>query len=229
MFDQYKSPLQLAAGIGDIESMKLLLNHKAIDVNLASESGNIINCNALFFAVAKNKPDAVRLLAGDVRVDVNLELNRSGSGLSPLSYAAFENLPDIVAILLNLKWEVIDPFVIEESLHWASINGYIEVLKVLLDLCQSYVVKNEYGQNHVCDAARGGHAGSVKLFLEVEHFDIEKKNSKGETALGIAQRLKHTEVVEIITKHIKKMKRRKRQEIELKEMKEAIAAFDTLD
>ena len=151
--------------------------------------------------------------------------------MSPLCFAAARNLYNVVVILLDLKCESIDPFFIVQSLRWASSARHIEVIKVLLDLelCQSFVANNDDGQEPVCDAARVGHVEVVKLFLKVVGFDIEKKNSEGETPLSLAQGMNRLEVVEVITKHMKRIKRRKRREIELREMREAIEALNTLD
>ena len=226
-----------AVGAGHVEIVKLLLSCEGIDINkhYANLDPKLQYVTTIMVAARFGEFEIVKMLIESNLInDINAKDN---TGQSALLMAVQGGDSKTVNILLNYKG--IDVNAIDKdgmtALHAASILKRPEVVKVLL--ASKKININAETHSHstpLHSAAKIGDIEIVRMLLEFgkknEHFDIEKKNLAGQTALSLAQRGNHTGVAGVITKHIKKMERRKRRDIKYEsELQEAIAALDTLD
>ena len=82
-------------------------------------------------------------------------------------------------------------------LHEASVNGRVEVLRVLLQEQGDPNVKSNTGYTPLHSAASGGHAQCVRALL-ARGADITLKDDFERTPLETAQLCKHHEVVKLL-------------------------------
>ena len=238
---QLSTAIFKAVDKGHVEVVKILLSCEGIDINqhyphsLHPNLKDVRYASPLMVAAFFRNFEIVKMLIESNLInDINA---RDNTGQSALLMAVRGGDSEIVSILL--KYEGIDVNAIDKNgqtaLHVASSRKRPEVVKVLLATKKVNINAETHSHSTpIHYAAKIGNIENVSILLEFgkkdEHFDIEKKNLAGETALSRAQRGNHTGVAGVITKHMKKIERRKRGDIRFEaELQEAIAALDTLD
>lgn len=218
--------LHLAARKGYAEIAKLLLEHDA-DLNLAT----VDNATPLYAAVRGNMPEMIVLLienGADVNIptdrgwspliracrDGNAEivrmLLRNGAevnvatdiGWSPLMFAGNGENAEIVRLLLrngaNVRQTTSDGW---NALHMAARKGYPEIVGLLLSeqgIDVNIATKQLITALH--EASEWGHNEVVTLLLD-KGADINPRDEKGRTPLGLAKRGQHASTVELLRKH----------------------------
>lgn len=129
--------LTYAASYGNVEIIKLLLQRKEIQVNHMTKSGT----NALMIATSWNKTDAVRELLKHEGIDCDLV--NSKSKLSPIMYAAYHDLGEIVKIFAetNIRTKDTCNFDLKDKFGWTAYDiayyrGSESVTKVFSEIEQ---------------------------------------------------------------------------------------------
>ena len=83
------------------------------------------------------------------------------------------------------------------ALHLASINGHLEIVKLLLESGANVHIKDKGDQTALHLASRNGHLEIVKLLLE-SGANVNIKDKNGQTALHYASRYHKSEVVNLL-------------------------------
>ena len=138
------TPLHIAAGRGDLLSMRILLNAGA-KINAQSSSNEV----PLHWAVAENKIEAVNyLLQRNAYVDSTDSLQQS-----PLHYAANNGNVDIINILVTNKNSETNKAIIDATdslgdtpLHIAITSQQERAIEKLLELGANTNIKNKAGE-----------------------------------------------------------------------------------
>ena len=185
----------------------------------------------LYIAAYKGHVKVVKILLGCEGVDINKPDSRE---VTPLNIAVTFRHFEIVNVLLESNL-IADINVTDNEFGYAALliaveNEHLEIVDTLLkyegiDVNQ----QDKRGYSPLILGCVKGNIAIAKMLLACKDIDVNLETLAGETALSLAQTINHTEVVEVITKHLKKIKTRKRREIEFAELQEAIAAVDILD
>ena len=175
----------------------------------------------LIDAVYSENIEEIKLLL-DGGVDPNIrsyKFNLFGqTDYTSLMYASNQGNNDIVELLLlpkyNTNVDLVDNYN-NTSLSIASYNGYIEIVKMLLDSGANPNIKNdEDGNTALTDASENGYYEIVQMLLD-SGADPNIKNKFGVTSYEYAFRRRHTEIA-ILLEHymmVYKMQRRRRRNL----------------
>jgi cytohesin len=215
------APLHYAASSANRESFELLLV-RDVDINAKNDFGQ----TPLYIAAFNGKKDIVDILVarGADRSDVFIAagmgdldgLRRSLADAvspnvrdmkgTPLLHAAVGGgNPELVAFLINKGADVNakDPDAMT-ALHYACRNGQEAVVQLLLDKGAAVNVARKGwplpGATPLHDAVQTGHK-HIAAMLIAKGADINAKDNMQQTALLLAERKGHKEVVELLLKH----------------------------
>ena len=123
-------------------------------------------CEELFWSVRSNDTEVFSELANKAESLNNIVDERRNT---LIHYAAANNALDILTFLLN-KCEKEYIFKTNESgnspLHWASLNGHISAVRLLLDHGVSPLVENEFGSSPIDEAIKLNNTDLISLFTE---------------------------------------------------------------
>lgn len=143
------------------------------------------------------------------RVKILLEFNpdavnfKDSEEKTPLHWAVYNNQRDIINVLLEAGANVNVTEVIGITpLHYAAERGYVEVVELLLD-AGADVNAQDYGYFNFTPlhgAAGFGRFEIVKLLLRTG-AKVNLRDNEGRTALDLAAKNGHKDVVELIKKH----------------------------
>lgn len=220
--------MNVAAYLGDIDKVKSFIE-AGVSVNMESGPRKM---TPLYWAVRADHKDVAKLLiekGADVSSahllyyvcmhdhrDLAEFLIRKGADVNskywretPSFYAVWGGHTDVLELLLahgadaNAKdrdaWSL---------LHYAAGSGSTDMTRLLLDKGANINDKeNEDGQTPLHRAATKGHANIVEILL-ANGADVNAKDSRGRTALDLAQQQDRTEIVELLRKHGAKERRK---------------------
>lgn len=131
---------------------------------------------------------------------INLEA-KSLNGDTALMIAVYKGNKRAVEALLGKNAEVNKPG--WTALHYAAAIGDNDVVQRLLDKSAYIDAESPNKTTPIMMAARGGHILTVKLLLE-EGADATLKNDQGLTAIDLARKYEHEDIVEGLTYRLKK-------------------------
>jgi ankyrin repeat protein len=177
-----RTPLSFAAGEGDEDLTKLLL--EKADPDIKDSYGR----TPLSQAAENGQQVIVKLLLETGQVEV--DLRNHDSGQTPLSYAAKEGHEAVVKLLLETgKVEINskDNRHGQTPLSFAAEGGHKAVVKLLLETGKAEInSSNVYNRTPLSFAAKGAHEAVVKLLLETGKAEIDLQDDSGRTALSYA-------------------------------------------
>ncbi|MBV8900922.1 MAG: ankyrin repeat domain-containing protein [Verrucomicrobia bacterium] len=205
-----------SAGLGDMKALSLFLD-AGIDPNAANSDG----VTALIAAAAHGRISAVKFL-----LEHNANPNAAGkSGQTPLMAAAENNHPDILQLLLDYKanpaakdrngWSALlkavyrnnvtcvqilaerDRQGLGRGLLVASLLGFKETVKLLLDNGAEVDARSEDRRTPLMLAASKGYGEIVKILLDAG-ADPALTDRMGETAESLASSQGFTEVAAML-------------------------------
>lgn len=185
-----KTPLCWAAEYGQLEVVKLLLNHGA-DFSLA----DLIGRKPLLWAARYGYKRVVQLLLdrGD-SVD-----SKDKNGRTPLSLAAREGHMDVVKLLIKYGDEIDSEDVKKQTpLSFAAMNGHLEIVLLLLAMGANPDSREcSKKRSPLSFAAENGYVDVVKWLL-AKDCEIDSKDSDERTALSWAAENGDDEIVEVL-------------------------------
>lgn len=189
-----------AVGGGSTEVIELLLSSGA-DVNAKDSQGQ----SALWFAAWEGQGEVVHLLL-DRGADVNTSSNDGRTALMRAVIGG-KSEPDqirMIKVMLDKGANVNAQDKARENALIAAINGgRLEVVHFLIergaDVNAKAGPKANFGMTALMNAAYWGQVKMVELLL-AKGADVNAKGYKGETALMIASKGKHQQVVELLKK-----------------------------
>ncbi len=180
--------MHMAAENGYVKIIKVLL-----------AAGAWVDCYDLYIASENGHVDVVQMLLAIEGIAVNQANNNSG--LTPLGIASKNGHIEVVKLLLAVEGIAVnqaDNYGCT-ALGIASINGHVEVVKLLLAV-EGIAVNQDYGSNPLFLAAQSDRVDLLKMLLGIEAFvvAVNQADNEGFTALGIASKNGHIEVVKLL-------------------------------
>ena len=152
----------------------------------------------LILALREDRMAVAALLMKTPGVDLE---SRARNGDTALMIAAYKANKAAVETLLSLEAEVNRPG--WTALHYAAAAGANDIVKLLLDASAYIDAESPNMTTPLMMAARGGHILTVKLLLD-EGADMTLKNDQGLSALELAKKFNHTDIVEGLTYQLKR-------------------------
>lgn len=188
-----RTPLQVAAGVGNIEILHRLLDQPGIDVNRPG----VDQCTPVHIAVLANNLEAVRLFLAQPGIDVNLP---NGRGIIPLVSAVFEASAEVVQTLLDHEGTDVNRATVNglTALGTAILQGRLEVVQALLNCEGINVNAARYGCPALIAAVEGENVEIVRALLAHRDTDVNLMNQHGFTALQAAIGLGNEDLVEVL-------------------------------
>ncbi|XP_069893176.1 E3 ubiquitin-protein ligase MIB2 isoform X4 [Dipodomys merriami] len=191
--NQGRTALQVAAYLGQVELVRLLLQARA-GTDLADEDGN----TALHYAALGNQPEAARmLLSAGCGADV-----LSGSRSTALHVAVQRGFLEVVKTLCERGCDVNLPDTHADTpLHSAisagtAASGIVEVLTEAPGI--DVTATNSQGFTLLHHAALKGHVLAVRKILARARQLVDAKKEDGFTALHLAALNNHWEVAQVL-------------------------------
>ncbi len=156
-----QQPLDYAVGKGDVNVVKLLLEHGAMPDNIDRQ-----NCSSRLSHAAEygNEEVVQTLLKYGARAD---QTDRSGR--TPLFYAARKGHERVAAILQhqeNVRVDSQDEIYGQTPLSWAAAGGHAAVVKLLISSGANPDAGDNHGRTALSWAAERGHVGVLSLLIE---------------------------------------------------------------
>ena len=188
-----------ASAKGNHEAVKILLQQKDIDVNLAEKEDNI---SPLLVAATEGHPRVVNLLLKHP----NIRINQTGYSFlaTPLYFAAQRGHIANVKLLLDCKGVAVNQNTTERysPLLIAIENGHTEIVKLLLKHPDIDVKQGSLDDSSpLYFASEFRRTDIVKLLCACPEVDVNKPNKLGQTALHVACENSDYKTVKVLLKH----------------------------
>jgi len=200
-----QSPLHVAAQMGHVEIVKLLLD-KAVDAPKSGSSSpgqefpyrDDSQWTALAWAAVHGHADVVKLLVAKGVLATAFTAKR---GVFPLYVAASWDRTEIIQLLISYG---VTPDLQDErgecALAKAAYDGANLALETLLSMPGVDAdTRDYYGRSLLWWAASGGSITTVKLLLEKYHLGPHVADNCGRLPLTIASVKRHQEVVDLLS------------------------------
>lgn len=170
------------------------LLRRGFDANTIDPKGQ----HGLNLAVQEPSLKAAQILLAWPKTNVNI-LNAHGE--SPLMMAALKGQLEIATALIKRDADVNKTG--WAPLHYASTNGHLAIMSLLLDNHAYIDAESPNGSTPLMMAAQYGTAAAVKLLLDAG-ADPLLKNQQGLTAIDFARRVSRTDAIELISAAVRK-------------------------
>ncbi|XP_013397076.1 ankyrin-1-like [Lingula anatina] len=171
------TPLHVAAGVGFLDGVKLLLKMGA-DLNAVTEYGE----TALGRACRMGYDDVVEYLTDLQDIDIQKSVYSIMGDASCLDAAAYGNFRGIYDRLQRHGLPVTS-----NTLVCAAWGGHVELVKEIAAMDGIDVnYQDKYGNTALCEASRDDHVGVVKCLINEHKADPNIQNKDGDTALHVA-------------------------------------------
>ncbi|XP_067423322.1 E3 ubiquitin-protein ligase MIB2 isoform X5 [Emydura macquarii macquarii] len=191
--NQGRTALQVAAHLGQVEVVKILLQANA-SIDLRDEEGDA----ALHYAAFGNQAEVARVL---VSQGANTDLLNNAK-CTALYVAVNKGFTEIVRILCEHNCDVSLPDSFNDTpLHYAITADLKSIIEILTDVPNiDFTVQNRQGFNLLHHAALKGNKLAIKKILARARQLVDAKKEDGFTALHLAALNNHMEVAEILIK-----------------------------
>ncbi|GMH45545.1 hypothetical protein BSKO_13502 [Bryopsis sp. KO-2023] len=149
----------------------------------------------LIMAVFRGEAEVVRVLLDS---GSHPDLVSPDNGLSALDWAVHKNFPEIVKVLISGGASFEEVFGGITNLHYASIQGFLEIVTILLDEgsdIESRSVKS--GATPLILAAQNGQIKIVRELIR-RGADVNARNDFGGTALHYAALHNHVSILRLL-------------------------------
>lgn len=194
----FYTPLMLAASYGHVHIVRFLLTNPKVNVNIQNEFGE----TALLLAAQEGHQNIIKIL---MQVDGINIMACDKQGNTALATAAFFGHETIVKFLLQFPGADINNALINSAAGISSNSTRLNLIKHIVTIPGINInAQNGYG-TALIGAINWGDLETVKFLLDVPGINIDAKDKRGETALIIAIRLNHSDIVEIIQRRMLKV------------------------
>lgn len=191
--------LLVASVVGAVENVRMLLQENNTDINTMDGGGR----TPLLWASKNGHSDIVKLLLGHKEVNVNKA--RDSDGENALLLASYNGHSEIVEQLKNasdIEINHVDSLG-RTALLIASQVGQLKVAQLLLENPQIDINKAEpkFGETPLYMGSKNDHLSIVIQLLESAKINVNKATINRETALMVACRVGHSEIVDNLLRH----------------------------
>lgn len=193
-----KTPLHAATWAGRSDIVKFLLRAKNVVSEINPDPVDEDGVNPLFIAAQNGSTEIVRLLLDTKKVDPNRALPLWN--ITPLCKAILTRHFDIAKLLLQSDKIEADAETKEGAspLYYATHEGYVELVKLLLDSGKVDPNKSYQGCTPLLIAILNKKPEIAKLILQYDDLDLDKANDAGATPLYAAVQEGYTELVKLL-------------------------------
>ena len=214
------SALWIASGYGNLDIVKLLLDHpqivvdkgKFMDVQGQLQVGQLLyyhditelNTNQeLIVAAVIGNLTKINMLLENEDLDIN---SADGGGRTTLHWASKNGYSDIVKILLGIPQIDVNKGRTSDAgtaLMLASLNGHSEVVTQLLNFTELEINQvDSHGRSSLFKASQNGHSNVTKLLLGYLKIDINlAEPQEGQTPLFVASKYGYFDIVTYLLGH----------------------------
>ncbi|KAL3321290.1 hypothetical protein Ciccas_000046 [Cichlidogyrus casuarinus] len=197
-----QTPLFLAMEFHSTKTLQKLLKNEA-----SFRTMDISMKTCIFVAVEKNRPQALKILLDKSlqTEDFSTLVNQGDSNnCTPLHIAAGNGGIEAVKLLLESKKinTLAREYQGKTALHLAAQNGHLKVMEMLLDNTPRLLDKPDINYDTALHkAAQAGHVSVVEFLLQ-KKSKFTKRNKSNRSALDLAARNGHLDVIPIIVMQI---------------------------
>ena len=186
----------VAASIGDVDSLKKIVESSKININ----AKNYIGRTALHEACGEGHVDVVKYLLSLKDIDAAALDNFERP---PLYYAHLQENWEIVKLFFGGDFNKIQEDCGQTSLQIACRTGNANLVRLMLEIPQVDVnLKNpKYGLAAIHFAARFDEYEVMQALLESGKCDINIQDNAGKTALHYANEAKSTDIITLLLKN----------------------------
>uniref|UniRef100_A0A3B3T6C9 KN motif and ankyrin repeat domain-containing protein 4-like n=1 Tax=Paramormyrops kingsleyae TaxID=1676925 RepID=A0A3B3T6C9_9TELE len=171
-----------------------------IIVNLADGNGN----TALHYSVSHGNFHIVKLLLDTGLCEVNQQ-NEAGYSAIMLAALAVADLPEDVGVAMQLmRLGDVDARAGQggqTALMLAASHGRVAMVRPLLDCGADPSMRDRSGATALMCACEQGHTDVARLLLECARCDAGVTDDDGNTALSLATKASHSEIVDLLRSH----------------------------
>ncbi|KAK3173937.1 hypothetical protein K4F52_010361 [Lecanicillium sp. MT-2017a] len=172
-------PLLIAVYVKSIELVKLLLAHKKIDVNLRGTRSE----TALHIACQAGNPDIVKMLTAHPDIDINARMRYMQEDYSALDWAMLQLEEPLQLASLLIQHEALDRAAATQYIVKAALEGYSEIVKLLLPYANASVLRQAADVDSCDDAKQERLEQLVRHLLTQPAVDVNAADPWGQTAL----------------------------------------------
>jgi hypothetical protein len=185
------SALHLACELGDVTIVQTMI-HSGADVHNLPDLGT----TCLHIAVKNNHFELADYLIITEKVDLNAHHSNI---MTPLFEAIGEKNKDMVEFLLErgAKMDPLSQFGNYSGLHLASINGFVEIMDLLIHCGAEIDLLNQKFGTPIYQATFHGNLEAV-LYLIQKKATVNLSGSDGNTPLMIAVEKNYVEIVKVL-------------------------------
>ena len=186
----------VAASIGDVDSLKRIVENSKININ----AKNYIGRTALHEACGEGHVDAVKYLLSLKDIDAAVLDNFERP---PLYYAHLQENWEIVKLFFGGDFNKIHDDCGQTSLQIACRKGNANLVRLMLEIPEVDVnLKNpKYGLAAIHFAARFDEYDVMQALLESGKCDVNIQDNAGKTALHYANEAKSTDIITLLLKN----------------------------
>ncbi|ORX41752.1 hypothetical protein BCR36DRAFT_172122 [Piromyces finnis] len=199
------TPLHIAASKGHLDCAQLILSFGVKSIINEKDSKG---CTALLMASCNGYTDIVELLLNH-DADPSIPVI---DGRTPLHYAAHNNNPEIVKLILEARqkpaaelWDDDPLFMLNKSkcsaLHESSIMGDLESTKLLVEAGADINITSRDGSTPLTSAIMRGHIEIIQYLLEKPNVDILTPTMFGFTPLISAASKAQSDIVSLLLRN----------------------------
>jgi len=196
------TPLHIAASKGHLDCAQLILSFGVKSIINEKDSKG---CTALLMASCNGYSDIVELLL-NYDADPSIPVI---DGRTPLHYAAHNNNPDIVKLILDARkkpaaelWDDDPLFMVNKSkcsaLHESTIMGDLESTQLLVEAGADINLTSKDGSTPLTSAIMRGHIEIIKYLLDQPNIDILTPTMFGFTPLISAASKAQNDIVKLL-------------------------------
>ncbi|XP_048844686.1 KN motif and ankyrin repeat domain-containing protein 4-like [Brienomyrus brachyistius] len=169
-------------------------------VNLADGNGN----TALHYSVSHGNFHIVKLLLDTGLCEVNQQ-NEAGYSAIMLAALAVADLPEDVGVAMQLMGlgdvNARAGQGGQTALMLAASHGRVAMVRPLLDCGADPSMRDHSGATALMCACEQGHTDVARVLLECAHCDVGVTDDDGNTALSLATKASHSEIVDLLRSH----------------------------
>uniref|UniRef100_A0A0G4HY28 Uncharacterized protein n=1 Tax=Chromera velia CCMP2878 TaxID=1169474 RepID=A0A0G4HY28_9ALVE len=167
--------LLIAAGGGDLQTVKRKLEQGGTNVDVLDENGK----TALICASDRGHAVIVQLLL-DARANTDIQDQQDSGGGDLASFLFRRNIVTL-----------------RTALMYAASNGHTDIVRLLLKAKANVNIQDNRGHTALISASNPGHAEVVQLLIEAQ-TNVDCLDGKGKTALLCASSKGHTKIVQLL-------------------------------